>query len=255
MKINDRDKKLILFVLLVAIIALPIFFFIKPTNEKIKAFDAELTSLNDRYNYLKDLSAKQPEYESEIVRLNTERDEMIKGFAGGVLQENTIMFLRDIELSENHTVHMNSIKFNDPETTVVTEASVNNQGEYVEGLTAIKDETLVLYNADYDNLKSFIDYIFNYKDKMVLSSITMELNRATNEITGTFTLDQYAISGNGKEVTPVKIPKIETGTNRLFDTMYDEDGNALTPESALGIAVEEEEEEVVTEENEEVVTE
>ena len=255
MKINDRDKKLILFVLLVAIIALPIFFFIKPTNEKIKAFDAELTSLNDRYNYLKDLSAKQPEYESEIVRLNTERDEMIKGFAGGVLQENTIMFLRDIELSENHTVHMNSIKFNDPETTVVTEASVNNQGEYVEGLTAIKDETLVLYNADYDNLKSFIDYIFNYKDKMVLSSVTMELNRQTNEITGTFTLDQYAISGNGKEVPAVKIPKIETGTNRLFDTMYDEDGNALTPESALGIVVEEEEEEVVTEENEEVVTE
>ena len=254
MKINDRDKKLILFVLLVAIIALPIFFFIKPTNEKIKAFDTELASLNDRYNYLKDLSAKQPEYESEIARLNTERDEMIKGFAGGVLQENTIMFLRDAELSEDHPIHVDTITFTQPETTVVTEASVNNQGEYVEGLTAIKDETTVLYNAGYDDLKSFINYIFTYKDKMVLSSITMTLNGGTNQITGTFTLDQYAISGNGKEVPPVKIPKIETGTNRLFDIVYDADGNPLTPESALGIAVDEEEEEA-TEENEEVVTE
>ena len=106
-----------------------------------------------------------------------------------------------------------------------------------------------------NNIINFINYIFNYKDKMVLSSITMELNGGTNQITGTFMLDQYAISGNGKEVPPVKIPKIETGTNRLFDLILDEEGNPLTPESALGIKVEEEEEVEVTEENEEVVTE
>ena len=53
MKISDRDKKLILFVLLVAVIALPIFLFIRPKNDKIKEMEAELVSINDRYNYLK----------------------------------------------------------------------------------------------------------------------------------------------------------------------------------------------------------
>ena len=58
MKISDRDKKLILFVLLVAVIALPIFLFIRPKIDKIKEMEAELVSINERYNYLKELSRK-----------------------------------------------------------------------------------------------------------------------------------------------------------------------------------------------------
>ncbi len=249
MKISDRDKKLILLVLLAAIIALPIFFFIKPKNEKIKAMDTELVSLNDRYNYLKDLSAKQPEYEKMIVELNNKRDGMIKDFAGGIKKENTIMFLRDVELSDN-PVNMKIVTFVEPEETPVTDASVDKDGNYVEALTAIKAPTTISYDAEYDDIKYFLNYIFNYKDKMGISNISMALDKQTNQITGVFTLDQYAISGNGKTVEDIKLPSIDHGTNRLFDIMYDEEGNPLTKDSALGIVNDEEtDENVANDEN------
>ena len=252
MKISDRDKKLILFVLLVAIIALPIFFFIRPKNEQIKAMDNDLVSLNERYNYLKDLSAKQPEYERLIGELNAKRDEMIKDFAGGIKLENTIMFLRNIEISDN-PVYMSVISFGDAEETQVTEAYVDETGSYVDGLTALKVPTTITYSADYKDIKEFLNYIFTYKDKMSVSRISMTLDRGTNQITGVVVVDQYAISGNGREVEKAPIPSMLHGTDRLFELIYDEEGNLLTKESALGIAIDEElEEEVEVDLNEEV---
>ncbi len=237
MKISDRDKKLILFVLLVAVIALPIFLFIRPKNDKIKEMEAELVSINERYNYLKELSDKQEDYEKEIARLNEERDLMIKDYAGGILKENSIMFLRGIELRDK-PVEMWTIKFNDPEETEITEATVNSNGEYVEGLTAVKDEAAISYKGEYDNVKDMLNYIFTYKDKMIISSITMDLEETTNLINGIFVLDQYAITGNGKEVKQANIPNMQRGTKRLYDLILDDEGNPLTWESSLGIKAE-----------------
>ena len=72
MKLSDRDKKIILGIIFIAIIVLPIFLFIRPKIDDIKNLDNELVTLNERYNYLKELDAKRPFYESEIERLNTE---------------------------------------------------------------------------------------------------------------------------------------------------------------------------------------
>ncbi|MCR5847091.1 MAG: hypothetical protein K6G75_03080 [Lachnospiraceae bacterium] len=237
MKISDRDKKLILFVLLAAIICLPIFLFIRPTNTKIKDMDAELVGLNERFEYLRDLSEKQPAYEAKIKELNAERDKMISEYAGGILQENTVMFLRGIETYQ-YPVIATTIAFSEDEETPITEASVNDQGEYVEGLTAIKSSALVNFKGEYRNCVEMINYIFTYKEKMNISSISMELDKATNEIKGTYQLDQYAISGNGKTVSGPTIPSMNYGATRLFELIRDEEGNILTPESAKGIKVE-----------------
>jgi len=235
MKISDRDKKLILFVLLAAIIALPIFLFIRPKINKTKELEAELVSLNDRYTYLKDLSEKQPQYESEIARLNKERDAMIEGFPGGVLQENTVLFLKEIQDSEDHSVRALTVAFADDEETEVTEASVDANGQYVEGLTAIKSTATIDYCGEYDDVVEMLDYIFKYKDRMILSGITMELDTATNLIKGTVIFDQYAISGTGKEVSSKPTPEMIHGTNRLFDLTYDDDGNVNDYWRSLGV--------------------
>nr|MCR4648693.1 hypothetical protein [Lachnospiraceae bacterium] len=147
MKISDRDKLLILVVVFIALIALPIFLFIRPKNEKIKGMDAELVSLNERYNYLKDLSEKQPFYEAEIARLNEERTNLINGFAEGLKQENTIMFLRKIE--KDFPLQMNTETFSAYEETPVTEGAVNPSTGQVEGdLTALKTSTVVSYQCE-----------------------------------------------------------------------------------------------------------
>lgn len=235
MKISDRDKKLILFVLLVAVIALPIFLFIRPRNEKIKELDAQLVSINERYNYLKELSDKQPEYEAKIAELNAERDQIIDDFPGGVLFENTVMFLRATEKHFDENFRALTMSFAMDEEETITDAKVNSNGEYVEGLTAIKATTTIAYCGEYNEIKEFINYIFNQKDTMILSYMSMDLDTETNMIKGTFVLDQYAISGNGKEVKQTTIPAMIHGTSRLYELILDEKGNVKNYWSSIGV--------------------
>ena len=214
MKISDRDKKLILIILLAAIIALPIFFFIKPKNESIKALDNELVSLNERYNYLKALSEKQPFYESEIARLNEERSNMLLGFAPGIRQENIIMFLRDVELSI--PVSMHTENFGEIGKTIISES---------DSLYALSTATVVNYTCDYASVKEFLDTIFNNNEKMIISSIDMNYEPLSGSINGVFVLEQFAVDGTDKELEDANIPKINHGNETIFSEV-----RYMTPE-------------------------
>ncbi len=212
MKISDRDKLLILVVVFIALIALPIFLFIRPKNEKIKGMDAELVSLNERYNYLKDLSEKQPFYEAEIARLNEERTNLINGFAEGLKQENTIMFLRNIE--KDFPLKMTTETFSAYEETPVTDGAVNPSTGQVEGdLTALKTSTVVSYTCEYPQFKKLLDYVFKNEDKMTISAITATYNPDTAKLEGAFTFDEYAFIGSGREVETLPIPTLDRGHN------------------------------------------
>jgi hypothetical protein len=241
MKISDRDKNLILFVLLAAIIALPIVFFIKPKKEDITALDNELVSLNERYTYLKALYEKKPFYESEIERLSKERDEIIKGFAQGIKQENTIMFLRNIELT--FPIYMSSEQYSDYAYTTVAEGSYNENGELEGDLTAMQSDVVVSYYCEYDQFKQLLDYIFNYKDKIAISAISARYNTETGYLEGTFNLSEYAIIGTGRSVATVPIPELKRGENEAIFYPYDyfvEEEEEVVEEEASAEEAEEE---------------
>jgi len=203
MKLSDRDKKIILGIIFIAIIVLPIFLFIRPKIDDIKNLDNELFTLNERYNYLKELDAKRPFYESEIERLNTERADLVKGFAKGILQENTIMFLRDAELS--FPIRMSAEKFGEYNTTVVDSE-----------LTALTTSTSVSYSCEYAQVKDFIDYIFTYSDKMTIPSINMTYNSNNGRISGTFSINEFAFINDEETVKTHDIPKIDKGGNEAI---------------------------------------
>ena len=221
MKLSDRDKKLILGILLIAIIVLPIFLFIRPKIDAIKGLDTELVTLNERYNYLKDLDSKRPFYESEIARLNEERKDLVKGFAKGILQENTIMFLRDAELS--FPINMSAETFGEYNTTVVDSE-----------LTALTTTTGVSYSCEYAQVKDFLNYIFTYSDKMTIPSITMKYSES-GLISGSFDISEFAFINDEEQVKQHPIPAIDRG------------GNEAIFANALPIVEGEEEEEVVEE--------
>lgn len=221
MKLSDRDKKLILGILLIAIIVLPIFLFIRPKIDAIKGLDTELVTLNERYNYLKDLDSKRPFYESEIARLNEERKDLVKGFAKGILQENTIMFLRDAELS--FPINMSAETFGEYNTTVVDSE-----------LTALTTTTGVSYSCEYAQVKDFLNYIFTYSDKMTIPSITMKYSES-GLISGSFDISEFAFINDEEQVEQHPLPAIDRG------------GNEAIFANALPVVEGEEEEEVVEE--------
>ncbi len=203
MKLSDRDKKLILAIIFIGIIVLPIFLFIKPKIESIKDLDAQLVTLNERYNYLKELDSKRPFYESEIKRLNEERADLVKGFAKGILQENTIMFLRNAELS--FPISMSAENFGPYDQTVVDS-----------DLTALTTTTGVAYSCEYAQIKDFINYIFTYSDKMTIPSITMAYDPDDGRISGSFSLREFAFLNDEDPVKTATIPNIDKGGNEAI---------------------------------------
>jgi len=212
MKISDRDKLLILVVLLAAIIALPVFIFIRPKNDKIKGLEGELVTLNERYEYLKGLSEKQSFYEEEIVRLNEERSSLIEGFASGLNQENTIMYLRGIEKEFPLTMHTEA--FSAYEETPVSEGTVNPETGMVEGdLTALKTSTVVSFTCTYEQYKHLLEYVFGNENKMTITSINASYNEDTAKLEGAFTLNEYAFIGSNREADMLPIPELNRGGN------------------------------------------
>lgn len=213
MKIKDRDVKILLLLLIVAIVVLPYLLFIKPTNEKIDGLTAEIQTLSERQAYLQALDQNRDYYLKSIEVLNSARDELIANYPGGIKQENTIVFLRNLELT--NPLSMLVIAFGDVTSIPVADAYVDQNGEEHEALTALAQTNTINFTSTYEEMKSMLAYFNNYEERMVVSAISMD-KKETGLLEGTFVVNQYAVLGTGKELAPAKIPTVEHGVVDVF---------------------------------------
>lgn len=220
MKISDRDKKIIVIIFIALVVALPYLFIIKPTNEKITGVEGEIATLQARYDELKALEEQRGFYESEIVRMNKESDDIIASYAPGIRQENIIMFLRGLEF--NIPVAMNTVSFSGNAVTPVLAGTTDENGNVTGAVNAIKTQTSVAYVCEYTNIKDFLAYILaneeENNERMVVSSVDIEYDSATGKVSGSFVLDQFAVTGDDRELAPAVIPAIPHGNESIFGT-------------------------------------
>lgn len=240
MKIKDRDVKILLLLLIVAIVVLPYLLFIKPTNEKIDGLTAEIQTLSERQAYLQALDQNRDYYLKSIEVLNSARDELIANYPGGIKQENTIVFLRNLELT--NPLSMLVIAFGDVTSIPVADAYVDQNGEEHEALTALAQTNTINFTSTYEEMKSMLAYFNNYEERMVVSAISMD-KKETGLLEGTFVVNQYAVLGTGKELAPAKIPTVEHGVVDVF-------GNFIEGEEEPQAQVEESNEDEEEEEEE-----
>jgi len=111
---------------------------------------------------------------------------------------------------------MRALSFAYNEPTVITEDSVNENGEFVEGLKALANFSTVEYTASYDSFKTFLQTVLDSDTKMVVSSITADQDDMNGAIVGSFVLSQYAVSGEGRELEPAKVPAMDHGVDNVF---------------------------------------
>ena len=226
MKIKDRDVKILLLLLIVAIVVLPYVFFIKPTNEKIDGLTAEIQTLSERQAYLQALDQNRDYYLKSIEVLNSARDELIANYPGGIKQENTIVFLRNLELT--NPLSMLVIAFGDVTSIPVADAYVDQNGEEHEALTALAQTNTINFASTYEEMKSMLAYFNNYEERMVVSAISMD-KKETGLLEGTFVVNQYAVLGTGKELAPAKIPAVEHGVVDVFGNFVEGEEEEVAP--------------------------
>ena len=214
MKLSDRDLKLLVLLLIAVVIACPILFVLRPYNSKIQETEARINELKERQSFLAKLNENRQFYNDSIALLTEERTKIINNYATGLRTENTVMFLANMEKSTPIAMRSYALAYNDP--TVITEDSVNENGELVEGLKALACFSTVEYTATYDSFKAFLQTVLDSDTKMVVSSITADQDDTNGSIVGSFVLSQYAVSGEGRNLEPAKIPTMDHGVDNVF---------------------------------------
>lgn len=235
MTLSERDKKLLLVLVIVAIICIPYFFIIQPFMDKNTKIEAEIRELQSRKQYLEDLSLHEGEYSKASEEIAIMTQELLARFPSDLLQEAGILFINNTE--RKIPVKLHQVTFGDDVAAQITSSADAAQIDAIEqetgdvtndavieevtetvaisgDLSGKSTETKFAFEAGYKEYKDFLDYILNYNDRMVITDMTATYSM--DVVSGNFTLKQFAISGDGRLPVNYLEPNLMHGTTNVF---------------------------------------
>jgi len=221
---TDTNKKILLTLLGVIILFATYMYVVKPKMSSIKTLESDIDELQARYD---DLCAKEAQKEqllAETEEFNKQFDETVSKFAPDLNQENTVEFLKNTEL-DNDFVNMSVSMPRDTVFYILGQGAVTNQDEALDvekdAYVAYNDNYNISYSGTYEGLKSYLDYILNYKYRMAVEQITITFDEEAEapimECNGSVILNTYAVK---HEDRIADIPKVdvEEGKDNIFAT-------------------------------------
>ena len=253
MEISARDKKLLVYLLAISIIAGAYFFVAKPLLDKQAALTDEISELQQRVTHYTEIYNNMESYEGKIAEAQTKYNETCNKLFGGLNQDNTIMMVKDLE--DTTDVWIARLSFQEEEV-VFGEAAAEGEaadgtgdvaatdatdGTAAEGgeaeaagpasIQGVRQDLNIDYAASYDNFKRFIEYIQNYDERLFISSINATYSVDSGLVGGSIVLSQYAILGTDKEYKAPEINDVQLGNDTIFKTGT----TLLAPDSGEGL--------------------
>lgn len=204
---KDRDKLLIVVVLLVAVCLLPYFLFISPEKEKITNMENQIIQANDRYNQLLAYEENRDFYKEQTKALSASTNEIIAQYPADIDAASFTMYLLTNEYSESvvtksETEEGGRIESVEPtvryDDVVYSENIYNPIGneDVVTGYTSVENTSVMSFICmDNDAVNHMLEYIIEYVDPMTFPVIEFKRDPDKGHITGEVTLVQYAIAG------------------------------------------------------------
>lgn len=242
MEISARDKKLLVYLIAISIIAGSYFFVAKPLLDKQAILNEEISELQQKVTHYTDIYNNMDNYESQIAEAQTKYNETCNKLFGGLNQDNTIMMVKDLEnatdvwiarlsFTEEDVVFGEGIADANVEgdvaadatgevaTNDATEAATADGGEAAPAsMQGVRQDLNIDYAASYDNFKRFIEYIENHDERLFISSINATYSVDSGLVGGSMVLSQYAILGTDKEYKAPEINNVTLGTDIIFKT-------------------------------------
>lgn len=243
MRLEEKDKKLLIILGIIAIVLLPLFFVVRPLNEKIEATEAEIVTLEERLAYLEELYSKMHFFREGTQEFKENIADIIALFPEDIQQENTIMFLSETErimpislyqvaFQENTNIEIGTVQ-SDLSSVMETTQTL---GQDFDGVST---QQTIAYRVPYAYYKEFINYIEQWEDRLTFSNMSAAYTLDTDEVVGSFVITQYAITGEGRELVEAET-NVEHGTDNIFsaneedwEELMDENENASMNQGML----------------------
>ncbi len=224
--LSDRDSKIILVLLIIAVIALPYVLYTKGLREETEIIKGDNITLQSRLEELQEMNKNRDFYVAETERMKKERDDLIASFPAEIDQENTTMFLHYLEYNsmikaveqmtayaEDEEDEMPRFGYDgiDGNTTVLVSDVGYGKNDYIaisdenseEGLNGVINDTSITMACYYEGLKYLLQYIMDYEDPMIYRKLSIDFTDSSGQIDIDMLLEQYAIAGQGRTLEPV----------------------------------------------------
>lgn len=218
---SKSNIKILLFIAAVAILGLTYLYVFKENMDSAESIQAEVDSLQVRYDDLKAKEKDRDMYVSETERLNGLFQERLAYFPATLDQEISVMFIKGVEKDEgNLQFTVNSVGLGEPETFYTLGGSANTAAEGEEtaaagGYQCMTAAFPIQYEGSYEGLKDFMDYIMGYKYRMNLSTINITYDSQNDIYTGNLNMNAYCITGGDREADKVDV-NVPEGVDNLF---------------------------------------
>ncbi|MCR5503104.1 MAG: hypothetical protein K6F53_08850 [Lachnospiraceae bacterium] len=238
MQISERDKKLILILIFVAVAVLPYFLITQKVIDRNKKLADENAKLKDRKEELEGYASNQDLYISESEEMLGKAQTIIARFPTDITQESMLVFYDMIErniavefyqTAFGEDLSAQTVSDEEKQEIRAVEAETGEEDSFEGHIESNTEETAVAadliliktmtkfsYRATYEGLKKYLDYIRNYHSRKVITEITAEYKDGTGFIDGTLVLAEYALKGGGRENYEFKPPVYRQGSSNVF---------------------------------------
>lgn len=248
---SERDKKLLVYLGALLILAAAYFLVGRPFLDKIDKLSTEKTQLESELAEKRRALENKEMYEQGIADSEARVQEIIDKFPEDNTDEKSIMFASRAEAEI--PIWFSQMKFAEETQSLVNGGEVQSASDVeeqqleenvaaAEGEEVPADETTdeeggargetsesrigdligrdtelgLTFQVEYDNFKKFLEYIRDYEDRLVIKDIEVSYSSYSDLVAGTVTLSQYAIIGEGRELPEVVTDVEAIGTDNIF---------------------------------------
>ena len=226
---NNQKNKILLLIACVGIFAalLTFLYVFQPCQEKADAIVAQNTQLQAEVTRLETIASNKEKYEEEIMKMRNNITYFVERYPADILPEDTIMFIDEME--DINGVAITAVGFGSASevvypgqvTLLPTEAVANSD---VEQLKDVASMDLHMYKlplslnieTEYYDFKDVIDYVYEHRNRMDLSAISLSFDHNTGGLSGSLTLDTYYLQGSNATYEESFIPSMQLGVDTVF---------------------------------------
>ncbi len=218
-KLSSRDKMIIWVVASVGVILLAYFFGYTKIMEQVNIYQAKLNTAQSRYRELYDKNENKETYLKDTAVYKSRYNSILSGYENGASQDNSLMFLRDLEKTTGSWIKSTTFATTSPIHTfgAISSTNPNMAGTkaYNSDMIGYKTTLTLSYEAQYNDFKDLVTYINNYYSKNTIDSMSMAYEADDDTVSGTMTVSTYCITGTSRAFSTPKVD-LPVGTKNIF---------------------------------------
>ena len=219
LQVSERDKKLILVLLIVLILGGAFLLFDKITTSNTE-LEQQYRTLSDKHSDLSVKNGKRNIFVKDTEKNKEEYKQVLNSYNTSLSEEQTLVFLGMVE--QNTGVWLKQMGF----TTITpvytfgqitsTNPSTPGQKVYSSDYEGISTQLGLSYECTYSDFKKVLEYLRENGRKATVNNISFSYSQSTDIVSGTMQMTLYAVTGSDREVTDVNIKDIPVGTDNIF---------------------------------------